>query len=199
MELCPFLETLGEEAAPDVFELLAEGHSTVMRAGSRWAWIGLAGSKSLRHGASFRPTFLTVPVPTRVQLSLEPFTQAASLPAMPRPFSWACPNPHLGRCSSPTCSGRPPLRCPARWQVELIQEGDRRGRTSLEILLLGWLEKRAFLLGKTQRRQGKAKTKQGADSGAERFRRRVIFRQEIAPSAAPGPIIIHLVNVHCSS
>lgn len=155
---------------------------------ARWVLVGMdragwcTGSKSLRHGASFRPAFLTVPVP-----------------ATPPPFSWACPNPHLGRCSSPTCSGRPPLRCPAHWQVELIQEGDQRGRTSLEILLLSWLEKRAFLLGKTQPRQGEVKTKQGADSVAEMFRRRVIFRQEIAPSAAPGPIIIHLVNVRCSS
>lgn len=52
---------------------------------------------------------------------------------------------------------------------------------------------------KTQLCQRERKIKQGADSVAERFRRRVIFRQEIAPPAYLGPITILLVNMNCFS
>lgn len=83
-----------------------------------------------------------------------------------------------------------------------MRDREQRGWASLEIPLPSWLAKRPPIWKcrcNTEPCQGEGNTKPGADSVAGRFRRRVIFRQEIAPSAYPGLITIHLVNVTRSS
>lgn len=109
-----------------------------------------------------------------------------------------CANPHLGCSSKPTCAGRPPLGGCAHWRVRPIRGGEWRGCAAQKPHCSAGWGKGLPIRKHGWKTQGRNEDKASADSVVERLRRRVIFRPEIAPSAFPGLMIIHLMNVNCS-